>query len=343
MKKILIIEDNDDIRENTAEILALANYQVITAENGKVGIEKALREKPDLIICDVLMPVLDGYGVLHLVQKNPAIHSTPFIFLTAITDRAEMRKGMGMGADDYITKPFEETELLQAIECRLKKTALLKREMVQRLKGEAHALNEKEMVQLLTDDRNVNIYKKKQLIYSEGNRPSRLYYIQKGRVKIYKINEDGKELVMGVYKEGDFLGFVALLEGTAYKEMAAAMEDVELAVIPKEDFDELMSNHPGISRQFIMMMAQHIAEQEQLLLSLAYSSLRKKVARALMFLNKKYKTSIDISRENLAAVAGTATESVIRTLGDFKNEKLIDINEGMIVIVDEKKLENILN
>ena len=122
---ILVIDDNAGIRENIAEVLELANYRVFTAEDGKTGIETALKEKPDLILCDVMMPQLDGYGVLHLVHKNPVIRNTPFIFMSARAEPAEMRKGMGLGADDYITKPFEETALLQAIECRLKRAEWL--------------------------------------------------------------------------------------------------------------------------------------------------------------------------------------------------------------------------
>src|SRR6187397_733593 len=126
MKKILLIEDNDNIRENTAEILQLANYNVFTAADGKLGVEAALKNKPDLIICDIMMPVLDGYGVLHLLHKNPTLQNTPFIFLTAKSERAEMRKGMELGADDYLTKPFQGTELLNAVESRLRKVDLMK-------------------------------------------------------------------------------------------------------------------------------------------------------------------------------------------------------------------------
>jgi CheY-like chemotaxis protein len=104
MKKILLIEDNDDIRNNTKEILELSNYKVVVAENGKVGVEKAIEHEPDLIICDIMMPVLDGYGVLHAVQKNEIIKNTPFIFLTAKTERSDFRKGMELGADDYISR-----------------------------------------------------------------------------------------------------------------------------------------------------------------------------------------------------------------------------------------------
>src|SRR5688572_22508229 len=126
MKKILLIEDNQDVRENTAEILQLSGYDVTTAENGKVGVEKASTSKPDLIICDIMMPVLDGYGVLHMLSRNNETANIPFIFLTAKAERVDFRKGMEMGADDYITKPFDDIELLNAIERRLKKVDLMR-------------------------------------------------------------------------------------------------------------------------------------------------------------------------------------------------------------------------
>ena len=123
--KILLIEDNPDMRENTAEILELSGYEVTTAENGKIGVDLAQRTKPDLIICDVMMPVLDGYGVLYLLSKDNETAGIPFIFLTAKAERSDFRKGMEMGADDYVTKPFDDVELLNAVESRLRKSNLL--------------------------------------------------------------------------------------------------------------------------------------------------------------------------------------------------------------------------
>lgn len=199
MKKILLIEDNDDVRENTAEILELSNYEVIVADNGKTGIEKALEHQPDLIICDIMMPVLDGYGVLHAIHKNEAIKNTPFIFLTAKTERGDFRKGMELGADDYITKPFSGTELLNAVDSRLQKIDLLKRELSPDIQGLQYLMETsfgKDHIKLLTEDRNSNTYRKKQIIYSEGNHPNRLYYVLKGKVKTYKSNDNGKELVL---------------------------------------------------------------------------------------------------------------------------------------------------
>src|SRR5205809_7030538 len=100
---ILVIDDNTDIRENTAEILELAGYKTYTAENGKRGVDLAIKEKPTVIVCDIMMPELDGYGVLHLLRKNADTQRIPFIFLSAKAERTDMRKGMEMGADDYIT------------------------------------------------------------------------------------------------------------------------------------------------------------------------------------------------------------------------------------------------
>src|SRR5690554_6564305 len=124
MKRILLIEDNPEVRENTSEILSLANYDVIVAPNGKVGVELAQHQKPDLIICDIMMPEHDGYGVLHILSKNEGTAGIPFIFLTAKTEKADIRKGMNLGADDCLTKPFDDTDLLNAIEARLRKMAL---------------------------------------------------------------------------------------------------------------------------------------------------------------------------------------------------------------------------
>lgn len=190
---------------------------------------------------------------------------------------------------------------------------------------------------------NLQKFKKKQVIYAEGNHPSQLFYIKKGIIKTYKCNSEGKELITGIYGEGEFLGYVALLEETVYKDVAVAVEYAELAVIPKDEFEYLMESDWQVARQFINMLAKDISEKEKLLVGLAYNSLRKKVAEALIFLSRKYKDAIKISRDNLAAIAGTATESLIRTLGEFRQEKLIEISEGYITIVNEAKLKTMLN
>jgi DNA-binding response OmpR family regulator len=123
MSKILVIEDELSVRENILARLEAEGFDTIDAENGLKGYQMALTHKPDLIICDVMMPEMDGYGVLTMVRQNPATASTPFIFLTAKADKLDVRQGMEMGADDYISKPFTRTELLGAIAARLQKQA----------------------------------------------------------------------------------------------------------------------------------------------------------------------------------------------------------------------------
>ena len=352
MKKILLIEDNEDIRENTAEILELANYKVYSAANGKIGVQIALEQKPDLIICDVMMPELDGYGVLHLVNKNPDLIGIPFIFLTAKAERNDFRKGMEMGADDYITKPFTDIELLNAVEARFKKTDILRSNYSADEKGVNNLLNDVKGFQTLDELKeslDINTYSKKQVIYSEGKYPNKLFFIRSGRVKTYKTTNYGKELIIDLYREGDFFGYNALLEISKYNETAVALDDCELCVISKEDFETLVHNNSRVAQKFIQLLAKNVSEKEEQLLGLAYHSLRKRIADALLILQHKYTNSqseifsIQISRADLANIAGTATESLIRTLSDFKGEKLIEIKNGNIVILDKEKLTSMIN
>ncbi|MCD2422143.1 response regulator [Niabella pedocola] len=352
MTKILLIEDNPEIRENMTEILELAGYEVFTAPNGKEGIDTAIRKQPNLILCDIMMPVLDGYGVLHMVQKLPQLQSVPFIFLTAKSERNEIRKGMESGADDYITKPFDSIELLNAIEMRLKKAELLKQSFQGNLEGVNALISVnygKDYLEELRKDRNINRYKKKQLIYSEGNHPSRVYYIQKGKVKAFKRNDDGKELIVGLYAAGDFLGYLPLMEGRTYRETAEAMEDVEVSIIPRAEFEELIGSNPVVMKKFMGILARNVDEKAEQLLAVAYNSLRKKVADTLVTLNRKYNKDqdegfhIDLSRENLAAIAGVAKESLIRMLSELKDEHLINLEGRKIRILNYAKLEDMFN
>jgi CheY-like chemotaxis protein/CRP-like cAMP-binding protein len=351
MKKVLVIEDNRDILENTAEILELSHYQVYAACNGKEGMEKALDNKPDLILCDIMMPELDGYGVLHMMQKNPDLQDIPFIFLTAKTEKDEIRRGMSLGADDYITKPFDPTDLLNAVEGRLKKVEAI-RQHVQDGMTSVHDLPDitrgEKALQNFLEGRHFDQFKKKQRIYNEGNHPIRLYFLQKGKVKIYKTNDDGKEFIIRIANEGEFFGYIALLEDAVYKESAEALEDSEIIALPKSEFEELVHSNGEVSEKFIKLLACDVSEKEEQLVRIAYNSLRKKVADALLSVCKKYKDAenrcaISLSRDNLAAVAGTATESLIRTLTDFKAEKLIDIVDGKIRILNLPKLERMVN
>jgi len=349
MKKILLIEDNQGMRENTAEILELSNYDVIVAENGKAGVLKAKKTIPDLIICDIMMPELDGYEVLYMLSKDEKTEPIPFIFLTAKADAADFRKGMNLGADDYITKPFEEMDLLNAIERRFKRADAFKKDFKTTLEGIHEFMDEAsgiEELEKLSADHKTRYYKKKENLYHEGDYPNGLFFIHKGKVKTYKINDDGKELITNLYHEGEFLGFKAILEDQNYKEAAAAIENTEVIKIPRQDFLDLISRNREVSRCFIKILSNNLSEKEGELLNLAYNSVRKRVADALVLLEDKYKKdpgnfSMAISRDDLASIVGTSTESVIRTISEFKEENLITVKGSNITIENSDGLRHL--
>lgn len=347
-KKILVIDDNPHIRENIAEILELADYNVITAENGKEGVALAQNKLPDIIICDIMMPELDGYGVLYLLSKNPTTSNIPFIFLTAKAEMDDLRKGMNLGADDYLTKPFEETDLLNAIETRLKRNESFKKiddnspENVNTFFNEAKgtaALEE------LSDSRKTKQYNKKEMVYLEDNYPHALFYIAEGKVKTYKTNEDGKELITGVFSKGDFIGYLPLLKECEYKDSAMAMENSTINLISKADFNQLVHTNKDVSMKFIKMLSGNVMEKEGELLKYAYNTVRKRVADSLLKIGEKYLNEnqdlFALSREDLANMVGTAPESVIRVLSEFKEDKIIETQGRKIRILDLESLRNI--
>jgi DNA-binding response OmpR family regulator len=353
MKTILLIEDNTKIRENIGEILELAGYHVLSAENGKVGLGITKETTPDLIICDVMMPELDGYGVLHVLSKNPATSGIPFIFLTAKAEKDDVRKGMGMGADDYLTKPFDDVELLNAIEVRLKKHESLKHEFTKSAEGLDNFLNQakglQELNSLLSDEKHYITFPKKHSVYTQNNHPNVVYFIIKGKIKTSRANSLGNELITGLYAEGDFFGYTDLLEEAPYKESAVVLEDSELATIPKDDFFALIYHNRDVANKFIKMLSNNVLEKEERLLNLAYSSVRRRVAEALIYLQNTYKKeqatnfSMAITRDDLSDIVGASKETVIRTLSDFKEEGLIKISGSTITLVKTDKLIHMKN
>ena len=349
MNSILVIEDNENIRENTAEILDLAGYKVYTAENGKKGVEIALKEIPSVIVCDIMMPELDGYGVLHLLKKNASTENIPFIFLTAKTERSDMRKGMEMGADDYITKPFDDIELLKAVETRLKKSAIIQNQYPSSSHGITSFLNDikNNGLQSLSDNYEIETYQKKQALYTQGKKPRFLFYLVNGKIKSYKTNEDGKEYICDLYNSGDFIGYNALIQEINYEDSAMALEDAEVMQISREDFLKMIHTDMNIASAFIRIMSNNMKEKEERMLNLAYSSLRKRIAKALIEIQNKFDEEntgepISMSREDIAQYVGAATESLIRTLSDFKTEKLIEIKGTNIFIKNLDELRNLL-
>lgn len=341
-EKILIIEDQEEVRENIEELLSLSNYLTVTAENGKEGIKKALAESPDLILCDIMMPEMDGYEVLYIISKNPKTSTIPFVFLTAKAEKSDFRKGMNMGADDYVTKPFDEMELLGAIERRLnKRKELLETKNIQELANVAQKQNNAIRFE---DFDQTRVFRKKDIVYREGDFGTYAYKIKSGKVKTYGINSDGKELVFNILQEGDFLGEKSLIQDSPRTEFAQAMEDTELILIPRYDFQNLIFGSREISAQFIKLLSQNLTSKEHELMEMAYNTVRKRTADALMKLYETYKkehdiVSFDLARSDLARMVGTATESVIRILSEFKKDGWISIDGSLITIKQSEKIK----
>lgn len=344
MKTILLIEDDTALRENTAELLELAGYSVITAPNGKIGVQKALAIIPQVIVCDIMMPEMDGYGVLQEMTRNPKTRHIPFIFLSAKTEHKEIRKGMDMGADDYITKPFEEEELISAIESRVARTKILfDREKAKETEEDDAIRNLHQLKNFFWDEGEVSNYKRGMVVYNWGERSNAIYLILKGVVKTHTMDVNGKELITGLYKPDDFLGFTSFDENIPYNETATAVEDTELVGISKKQVSEILKKSQEVSMELMNLLTDNLSTVKNQLIQMAYSSVRKKTASTILqfvnVINPKPGNPIRILRSDLAATAGIATESLIRTLSDFKKDGLIEIEGRDIRVIDHQGLE----
>ena len=349
-KTILIIDDNADIRDNTSELLSLSGYTTYVANDGKTGLEIARQHKPDLILCDIMMPVLDGYGVLRAIENIPELSTIPFIFFSAKAENKDFRSGMDLGADDYLTKPFSGDDLLRIVAARLKKSQALKK-MLENNPAETPQNNSSQTLEdlLNTGNRTIKKLRKKDMLFMEGDSSSYLYYVVSGKIKTFKTNEWGKDYITEIYKKGHYFGHIPLFEQTPHRESASALENSEIALIPKDNFFKLLHANKNISLRFIKLISNSLVEAEEKLLKLAYNSARKRVAEALLFISKKYLVngkdiiSFSLNRENISALAGIAPESVSRNLTDLKEEGLICTDNGSIIIHDLRKLEQIKN
>lgn len=344
MKKILVVEDHAEMRENIAEILELSGYEVATAGNGKQGAAKAQELLPDLIVCDIMMPELDGYGLLYILNKKEETANIPFIFLTAKTDKEDFRKGMSLGADDYLTKPFQELELLNAIEMRLKKF-----EAQQTLSSPAQAIQQSPSFnELWQKSRSISLSKRDQ-IFHEGDTCNFVYFVEEGLIKLLKTNRLGKEYITRLHKEQNFLGVEAALENTNYDATAVTMSTAKLKAISTPEFLAAMQDHPNVSSNIVRNLAKGMMDFRSKLLNMAYDSVRKRVAETLLYLHKFFSeserkpASIPLTREEIANMTGTTVETAIRTMSKMKSDGLLAYTEDGIQIIDLEKLASIKN
>ena len=347
MQKLItvVIEDNEDVRENIEEILELAGYEVFSAKDGKEGVLLVKKIVPDIIVCDIMMPQLDGYGVIKLLSRDPLTSSIPFIFLTAKSEKVDIRKGMLLGADDYLTKPFGQMELLEAIDARLERNRKFKEYTDSSLDGLNSFIDEAKSLSTLESlaaERKTKSFKAKERIYWEGDYSNQIYYIIKGQVKLFKTDEYGKELIVTIAKGEEFIGYTSIFGEENYIESAVALQDCQVAIIPKVDAQDLIYKNKDVGNQFLKLLAKDIEEKERKLLLLAYSNVRERTAFALLEFGKKEGSdTIKVSRENIAQIVGTAQESLIRMLSDFKKDGLIEVSGRSIKLIDIKGLKNI--
>lgn len=343
---ILLVEDDTIVRENTAEILRFANYKVTTANDGKAGVEKAKKTQPDIIVCDIMMPILDGYGVCQLLAEDKYLKHTPFIFLTAKTSHNDIRRGMNLGADDFITKPFEESELLAAIAARLKKVSAYKHTIQKTsspkkrksLKG-IHDINE--LIGVFRK-RESCVYHKGDSLFCEGNKSNHIFLVKEGEVKTFKSTETGKEFITGIFSTDRFIGYTSSLGDFPHTENAEALSDCKIVKIDKAEILSLMASNSTIALDLFELLAINIKETKEKLVQVAYDSVRGRTAKSLLVLVADDPLKeIVITRSDLASLTGIAKETLIRTLSDFKEEGLIKTSRNVVKILDELALSHV--
>jgi CRP-like cAMP-binding protein/ActR/RegA family two-component response regulator len=342
MTKILIIDDDSVFRKVSAEVLKVAGYEVELAEDGKAGVIIAQSTLPDLILCDVKMSDLDGYGVLKILSKTKETAAIPFIFISSLKESKDIRKGLYSGSDDYLIKPVEPSELIDSIEKRLERIKLWNDNISD--KGFNRLFKYKKIDAFLSAffaDRKLKSLKKKDKLYYENDFANHTYYIVSGKIKTVKTDSYGKEYVTDILLPGNILGFLPIKENGEHRETAIAMEASILSVVPKHEFTDFLKREPSFSYALIEFLAENMAEKENRMLQLAYATVKERVAETLLYFHDK---NLDtnpisgISRDDLASIVGTTKESLVRALSEFKKDGSIKSSTKNIAINDIKTL-----
>lgn len=345
-KTVLLIEDDKTLLENTRDLLELSKYRVLTAADGKSGVKVARENLPDIIISDIMMPYLNGYQVFEALKENPSTRKIPFIFVSVKGEPEDIRKGMNLGADDYICKPFREEDLITAIESRLAKSEILKERKNKKINGtEKLITNLDQLRNFFRDYGEFLEVEKNEEIFREGRHASYIYLIDEGLIKIFRLDEYGKELITGLSKKEDFLGFYSFKIPTQYSETAQALENSKLFRISSEEFIHTLLKSQELTVEFAQLISDNLSILKTHLLDMAYSSVLKKTTNTILEFAEKIQGDpqefIRISRSDLASVAGISTESFIRSLSSLKKEGLIDIIGRDIKILNLQKLHTI--
>jgi CRP-like cAMP-binding protein len=352
MTTILLIEDDADLSNIVERILKLSHYNVVKSNNGSEALEilNLPSFKCGLILCDVTLLEIDGYALLQATRNIQAHKNTPFIFISGKVGQADIRKGMNLGADDYLGKPFSADDLLSTVSSRLEKAKtardnwenLLEFESLIRDNSGLHEENEQKYFRR-------KILQKKDILFSEGDPAINIYYVVKGQLRISVVNDFGKEFISNIFSKGDFLAYNGLFHSTCHDGTAVANERSEVLVFRKEDFITLLTASKNVCGLFTKFLCTLLVETECRLPKMVYDSARRRVADAILMIQKKHKdekvscNSFPITRDVISAISGVTPETTSRNLSDFRGEKLIDFARGEMIVLDTKGLAEVKN
>ncbi len=346
MAKVLVIEDNTELRENVVEILALAGYESMGASSGKIGINIAVSQQVDIILCDVMMPDLDGYGVLKILSERDDTRGIPFIFLTAKGEQEDLRRGMNLGADDYVTKPFYKDELLRVLEVRLRKNTSRKAQAkLPSFSNWTGFLSEAALhaaMDTLLQESTSRSYRRGEAVYRQGEQVRDMFLLRRGFAKHQNTTDFGKTLIVFVFKAGDLFGYPELIANRAYEHDTIALTDLEVDFIPAHNVRERLASDPNIADLLLGYLAFGLLDADERMMNQSYLSVRKRCASTLLRAEKVFgKHAWPMSREELSQWAGTAKETFIRNLTDFRDSGLVTITNNQIEVVDREGLADI--
>ncbi|MFZ9982275.1 MAG: response regulator, partial [Cyclobacteriaceae bacterium] len=309
------------------------------------GVQKSLSWKPDLIICDIFIPNLDGYGVLRALRNSDYLKDVLIICITGNHRIEHYRKCMEFGADDFLLKPFSPTELLKAIETRFHRHAihleyLTKQSSTDREKYE-------DILAKILKGRPVVPGRKGSPMFEAGQTPRFVCYVISGIIRTIRFDYSGKELTTGIYTKGYFVGLPEVLQGIPFKDSAVVLQNADLVLIPIVDFLEATQREPVFLSAVVNQLAFDIIDSNQLLVNLAYQDLRGKVALALLRLYQSYMKDnpqaiyVKQPRTIIASIAGVAKESATRTMIDFVDEGLVEVTPEGYRILKFDRLERL--
>lgn len=340
---ILVVEDQLEVRENLIETLELADYIVYGAADGHEGVRLVREHLPQLILCDVMMPKLDGYGVLELLQADENTRHIPLVFLTAKAEREDLRRGMNLGAADYVIKPFYQDELLRVVQQRILPIGNNASSTESTNPFPRTALTE--ILASVQEKGRERSFSDRAIIYFAGDSPQSFFRVVKGRVKLFSETSFGKCLTIDSIGAGGWFGLEDIVADSAHSFSAAAYPEATVTIVDRVELESVLRKHPNLYQWLASQFAQDLTLRAEQLLQIAYFSVRKRVAEFLLRSVKGLSvagTHIDLRREDIAESVATTSESVTRVLTEFRKEGLVELPEhGGVVLLNEVGLQGV--